>query len=92
VPHTIFEYNERDFAENEVSFSSFAYLIDVVRIMGSVMAIVGHGGNFSESLVDDVDGELVNWELHLPEDKKDVLRGDGETDEPLFYAHMALNV
>jgi hypothetical protein len=86
------EYNERDFAENEVSFSSYTYLIDIVRIMGSVMAVVGHGGNFSESLVDDTDGALVNWEMHLPEEKKDVLRADGETDEPLFHAHMAFNV
>lgn len=88
----MYEYNERDFAENEVSFSSFTYLIDVVRIMGSVMAIVGNGGHFSESLVDDADGAMVNWELHLPENKKDVLRGDGETDELMFYAHMAFNV
>jgi hypothetical protein len=86
------EYNERDFAENEVSFSSFTYLIDVVRIMGTVMAVVGDNGNFSESLVDDADGALMNWELHLPENKKDVLRGDRETDEPLFHAHMAFNV
>lgn len=74
-----------------MSFSSFTYLIDVVRIMGSVMAIVGDGGNFSESSVDDADGAMVNWELHLPEDKKDLLRSDGEKDEPLFHAHMAFN-
>ena len=88
----MYEYNERDFAEDEVSFSSFTYLIDVVRIMGSVMTVVGNGGNFSESRVDDADGAMVNWELHLPEDKKDVLRGDGETDEPMFHAHMIFNV
>jgi hypothetical protein len=60
--------------------------------MGSVMAVVGECGNFSDALVDDTDGQMVNWALHLPEDKKDVLRGDGETDEPLFHAHMIFNV
>lgn len=60
--------------------------------MGSVMATVGSAENISDMLVDDTDGALLNWELHLPEDKKDVLRADGETDEPLFHAHMVFNV
>lgn len=88
----MFEYNEREFDESEISFSSFTYLIDAVRIMGSVMAILGNGGHFSESSVDNADGAMVNWELHLPEDKKDVLRSDGDIDEPLFQAHMVYNV
>lgn len=60
--------------------------------MGSVMTVVGGRGNFLDALVDDIDGALVNWELHLPDNKKDVLRSDGETDEPLFHAHMIFNV
>ncbi|KAG0647330.1 hypothetical protein D0Z07_7331 [Hyphodiscus hymeniophilus] len=91
-PHSMFQYNEREFSENEASYSSFTYLIDIVRILGSVMAVAGEGGNLSDSLVDDADGCLVNWELHLQENKKDVLRSDGEIDEPLFHAHMLFNV
>ena len=56
------------------------------------MAVVGESGSFTDALVDDTDGALVNWELHLPNSKKDVLRSDGETDEPLFHAHMVFNV
>jgi len=60
--------------------------------MGSVMAVAGNNGDFSDELIDETDAALVNWELHLPDDKKDVLSGGGEIDEPLFHAHIIFNV
>lgn len=73
-------------------FSSFAYLIDVSRILGAVMAAFQSTGLISDATIDDTDGRLVNWRLHLPEGKRDVLRGSGEVDEVLFFAHMNFNV
>ncbi|KAH8590647.1 hypothetical protein B0O99DRAFT_302703 [Bisporella sp. PMI_857] len=91
-PHTIAEYEERDFADEEIIFSSFAYLIDVLKILGSLMAVVNATGSNPDSIIDDTDSSLLNWKLHLPDSKKDVLRTDGEIDEPLFHAHMYYNV
>ena len=31
---------------------------------------------------------LANWQLHLPESKRDSLREDGQPDEMMFQAHM----
>jgi len=61
--------------------------------MGSVMAASASViGEFPDSILDDADGNLMNWMLHLPDEKKDVLRSNGEIDEPLFQAHMCFNV
>ena len=93
TPHTLKEYNERDFAETEVTFSSFAYLIDIQRMMGSIMAASTSLIDKSPDMVlEDADGNLMNWKLHLPDVKKDILRSDGDIDEPLFQAHMNFNV
>lgn len=49
-------------------------------------------GECTDGILDDADGNLMNWKLHLPDDKKDVLRSNGDIDEPLFQAHMNYNV
>ena len=61
--------------------------------MGSVMSTSASIVNqFPDNVLDDADGHLMNWKLHLPDEKKDVLRSNGEIDEPLFQAHMNFNV
>lgn len=56
------------------------------------MATAITADGISDSMVDDADGSLVNWKFHLPDDKKNILRPNGEIDEPLFQAHMNFNV
>jgi hypothetical protein len=90
--HTLAEYHERDLAEDEISYSSFTYLIDIANILGSLMARSVTSDEITDSIIDDADGSLVNWRFHLPEDKKDILRDNGEIDEPLFQAHLNYNV
>lgn len=52
--------------------------------MASRSSIPGEG--ITEKMVDDADGSLVNWKFHLPDDKKNILRPDGEIDGmPLIY-------
>ena len=46
----------------------------------------------TDAVIDDADGSLVNWMFHLPDEKKDILRTNGEVDEVLFQAHMNFNV
>jgi hypothetical protein len=35
-----------------------------------------------------VDAHLVNWRLHLPENKKKFINKEGKLDEMIFQAHM----
>ena len=68
-------------------------MIDVKKILGSIMvASASLIGDIPDTVIDDADGNLTNWKLHLPDDKKDVLRSNGEIDEPMFQAHMSFNV
>ena len=41
-----------------------------------------------EPLLDKLDAYLVNWRLHLPENKRDFINREGKLDEMLFQAHM----
>ena len=41
-----------------------------------------------EPVIDRLDAHLVNWKLHLPERKRELITSDGQLDEMLFQAHM----
>jgi len=41
-----------------------------------------------EPVIERIDAYLVNWRLHLPDSKKDLISSDGQLDEMLFQAHM----
>lgn len=43
---------------------------------------------FEYHAVDVVDSYLVNWRLHLPANKLEIVNNDGHIDEVLFQAHM----
>lgn len=43
---------------------------------------------FEYHAVDVVDSYLVNWRLHLPANKLEIVNNDGQIDEVLFQAHM----
>lgn len=43
---------------------------------------------FEYHAVDVVDSYLVNWRLHLPATKLEIVNNDGHVDEMLFQAHM----
>jgi hypothetical protein len=45
-------------------------------------------GQFEYHAVDVVDSYLVNWRLHLPASKLEIVNNDGQIDEVLFQAHM----
>ncbi|PWW72308.1 hypothetical protein C7212DRAFT_354685 [Tuber magnatum] len=80
-PHSLNQFDERYFAAEQIVFSSFAYRIDAVRILGQVLAATS----------DAADASLVNWGLHLPDCKKELVGKDCRVDEMLFQAHMVIN-
>jgi hypothetical protein len=88
----LLEYEAREIAEEDFAFSSFAYLVDVARIMGCVLSVRSELREPFDSLVSNADARMVNWGLHLPKYKQEVFQENGEIDELLFQAHMMINM
>ncbi|KAI5841976.1 hypothetical protein DFP73DRAFT_528391 [Morchella snyderi] len=89
-PKSLQEFDARYFALEQVVFSSFAYRVDAVRILGQVLA-VGQGSEQEDPKADAADASLVNWGLHLPSCKKELVGNDRRVDEMLFQAHMVVH-
>ncbi|KAF2127909.1 hypothetical protein P153DRAFT_43742 [Dothidotthia symphoricarpi CBS 119687] len=87
-PNTLEDYDDSAFLPTIPVFSSFAYLIDAIRILGKVFECAGLDSHFEYHAVDVVDQYLCNWRLHLPTSKLDIVNNDGVVDEVLFQAHM----
>ncbi len=91
-PRTLAEYEARDFEYEEPIFSSFTYLIGLIRISGSVLVIDDLGSKDREAAVSSADAMLVNWKLHLPREKQGVVDRHEEVDEMLFQAQNLLQM
>jgi hypothetical protein len=81
----------REFAGEDIVFSSFAYLIDLAHISGLVLAL---GTTFRDSFDPDVvsvDASLMNWGLYLPKEKYRVIEHPGKVDEIMFQALVSFN-
>ena len=89
---TLDEYESRDFEDETPVFSSYAYLIDLVRISGSLLPLDTMPREYLESAVANADAMLVNWKLHLPKEKQSVVDKNEEIDEILFQAHNFLQI
>ncbi|KAK5994030.1 C6 finger domain transcription factor iacK-like protein [Cladobotryum mycophilum] len=90
-PRTLGEYDDRGFEENTRPFSTFAYLIDAARILGTTLAAGDIAGGSPSSLVKNAEANIMSWHLHLPREKRDPVRADGTVDEVLLRAHMMIN-
>jgi hypothetical protein len=90
-PHSLQEFDDRYFAAENTVFSSFAYRVEAIRILGQVLS-VSMMGTPDEVRADAADASLANWGLHLPEVKKELVKGrEKRVDEMLFQAHMVIN-
>jgi hypothetical protein len=90
-PRTLEEYSSREFAGEELIFSSFTYLIDLGKIIGPVLALGTEPREPFEPGVINADASLMNWGLYLPKQKHLVVEDPGKVDEILFQAHMLCN-
>jgi hypothetical protein len=87
APHSIEEFEDQSFSDEDVAFSSFAYRIAALRNMGRILRL--QQITFQDDpIIDQTDAYLVNWTLHLPESKRLVADGAGQIDEMLFQAQM----
>ncbi|KAJ6445164.1 quinate dehydrogenase [Purpureocillium lavendulum] len=97
-PKTLEEFNAREFAPDDSAFSSFAHLIGGVQGMTSAMTRANSIANPSPSLLgtsslkvlEIADAVIDGWMLLLPEAKRNPLSADGEVDELIFQALMAV--
>lgn len=89
-PPTIAQFDQRVFADEERDFSSFAYRIEAVRILGRIVAITDMMDG-QQDHVEAADARIASWFHHLPESKAELMRPDGTVDEMMFQATMIVN-
>ncbi|KAH8704028.1 hypothetical protein BGW36DRAFT_444578 [Talaromyces proteolyticus] len=87
-----------DLAENwprgpqHCHFSSFAYRVDAVRLLGSVLALKSNSSSITTS--DDeaaaIDDALFEWQRHFPHRQEDLSTGT-PFDELIFQAQMIVH-
>jgi hypothetical protein len=87
ISHSFEEFEDQSFADENVTFSSYAYRIAAIRNLGRVLQLQ-RILFLDDPLVDQIDAYLVNWNLHLPDSKKLVIDSDGHVDEMLFQGQM----
>ncbi|KAF1926278.1 uncharacterized protein M421DRAFT_422963 [Didymella exigua CBS 183.55] len=87
-PASLQDYDDSAFMPSIPVYSSYTYLIDAIRILGKVFECARLDSAFEYHAVDVVDQYLINWRLHLPVNKLDIINKDGSVDEVLFQAHM----
>jgi hypothetical protein len=97
-PKTLEEFNSREFIPEDTVFSSFAYLVGGVCGMASAMYRAlslptnpSESGGSSPKVLESIDSIIEGWLLLLPESKKDIFSVDGQVDELIFQAMMALH-
>ena len=90
-PHSMSLFQGRVFASHEVAFSSFAYRIEAIRLLGTILAVGQTARAEDNDRVEAIDASMTSWLLNLPYSKREVIDQDGRIDEMLFQAHMIIN-
>lgn len=85
------DYDNREFAEEDLVFSSFTYLIDSLRVASSILSLNLEQKDPGDHHIEAVDAKFLNWSLYLPKSKQDILTKDGKVDETMFLAHVVVN-
>ncbi|KAL2822420.1 hypothetical protein BJX63DRAFT_441109 [Aspergillus granulosus] len=93
-PKTVQDFDCREFASDDVVFSSFAYLIGAVRCAALAIATLPKRVVKEDSMhiIQAADSALDGWLLLLPKGQKQVMSKTGEIDELMFQAHLIIHV
>ncbi|PVH82414.1 hypothetical protein DL98DRAFT_559317 [Cadophora sp. DSE1049] len=86
-PHTMEEFDDDSFLDEEIEWSSFAYRIAAARNLERILAT----DNImfpDDPRTYNLDALLVNWNLHLPPSKVANFDQSGTFNEMMFQAHM----
>ncbi|KAK3705733.1 hypothetical protein LTR37_013176 [Vermiconidia calcicola] len=89
---TLSQFDNRVFEDEDISFSSYCYRVEAVRILARVLAIA-EDPDVDRDEFTAVDNALAGWKYHLPMCKGDIARSvnAGEPDELMFQAHLIIN-
>ncbi|KAM0543647.1 hypothetical protein ACHAO7_009269 [Fusarium culmorum] len=92
-PRTVEDFDSREFAEHDTTFSSFAYLIGAVRAAALAISVTPKKvkRQDSERMIQAADAVIDAWLLLLPKERK-VMRNDGSIDELMFQANLLVHV
>lgn len=88
---TRLDFLERAFAFQECSYSSLAYKIEAVQLLGKVISIGPDVAACTSEQVGSLDASLANFGLSLPQNKRSPISLDGRIDEVLFSAHNVID-
>ena len=85
------DFLDRTFSTEDYAYSSFAYKIEAVRLLGKVLSLDTDTLDAADEQVESLDTSLANFMISLPPDKRYVLERDGKCDEILFSAHNLID-
>ncbi|KAJ6781243.1 hypothetical protein PWT90_10852 [Aphanocladium album] len=88
-PSTLAEFDCREFEENDKVYSSFAYLIGIIRALTHASNVGTWQSDRSPTpeTVSAIDAVVDGWLLLLPESKQ-IMDSSDEIDELLYFATM----
>lgn len=94
TPRTLDEFDCREFAPDDMHFSSFAYLIGAVRCAATAILSTPKVPveEASMHIIQAADSSINAWLLLLPKGAKQVMTKSGEIDELMFQAHLLIHV
>lgn len=91
-PRTLFEYENREFLDDDLTFSSFAHLIGLSR---GIDKIIFGRSEADESLMselsDNADTFLVGWASLLPKCKRGAITKEGSVDDLILQAVLIMH-
>jgi hypothetical protein len=93
-PRTLDEFDSREFAPDDIHFSSFAYLIGAVRCAATAILSMPKVTTEESSVhvLQAADSGINAWLLLLPKGAKQVMTKGGEIDELMYQAHLVIHV
>lgn len=93
-PKSLQEFDCREFAFDDTSFSSFAYLIGAVRCAAFAISSAPKIAvkEASPQVIHAADSIIDGWLLSVPEDRQQVMAKTGEIDELMFQANLVVHV
>ncbi|UQC83478.1 uncharacterized protein CLUP02_08973 [Colletotrichum lupini] len=82
-PQTLEEFDLREFASEDTSYSSFAYLIGAVKCAALAISTTPKlvAREDSMRMIEEADSTIDGWSLLLPEDRRHIMSKTGEIDE-----------
>ncbi|CAI0642804.1 unnamed protein product [Colletotrichum noveboracense] len=91
---TLEDFDSREFAPDNVTFSSFAYLISAVRCAALAISTVPKVASKEDSaqVLHSADSIIDAWSLLLPKERRKVMSKTGQIDELMFQAHLLIGV